>query len=312
MKEKKITDALRKIEIRCVLAIIVCSLISFLVIIAVSDQLLSKPDALVQEVGWKSYHMFTILSNMLMGIAAAMCIPFAVDGLRYHNYHLPRWYVDFMFTGTVGVALTFLVALTVLSPAAGFYRMMLYSNNILFHTTCPILSIILFFFINSDHNIKFKSTFIAIIPIVIYAILYVVMVFVIGEDAGGWRDHYQVGSMTKYLPMPVLILLMVLLGFGVATGLRLIHNAIHKRRKAEMELYYQQADAFSYPDIRSAIKALADIDRPRDLGGELTVPRRIMNIMEKKYKSGLSTEEMCELYIKAYYGGLEEKERNER
>lgn len=82
MKEKKITDALRKNEIRCVLAIIVCSLISFLVIIAVSDQLLSKPDALVQEVGWKSYHMFTILSNMLMGIAAAMCIPFAVDGLR--------------------------------------------------------------------------------------------------------------------------------------------------------------------------------------------------------------------------------------
>ena len=194
MKEKKITDALRKIEIRCVLAIIVCSLISFLVIIAVSDQLLSKPDALVQEVGWKSYHMFTILSNMLMGIAAAMCIPFAVDGLRYHNYHLPRWYVDFMFTGTVGVALTFLVALTVLSPAAGFYRMMLYSNNILFHTTCPILSIILFFFINSDHNIKFKSTFIAIIPIVIYAILYVVMVFVIGEDAGGDRKSTRLNS----------------------------------------------------------------------------------------------------------------------
>lgn len=312
MKEKKITDALRKNEIRCVLAIIVCSLISFLVIIAVSDQLLSKPDALVQEVGWKSYHMFTILSNMLMGIAAAMCIPFAVDGLRYHNYHLPRWYVDLMFTGTVGVALTFLVALTVLSPAAGFYRMMLYSNNILFHTTCPILSIVLFFFINSDHNIRFRSTFISIIPIVLYAILYVVMVFVIGEGAGGWRDHYQVERMTEYLPMPLVILIMILLAFGVATGLRLIHNAIHKRRKAEMELYYQQAEAFAYPDIRTAIKALADMDRPRDLGGELTVPRRIMNIMEKKYKSGLSTEEMCELYIKAYYGGREEKESNER
>lgn len=312
MKEKKITDALRKNEIRCVLAIIVCSLISFLVIIAVSDQLLSKPDALVQEVGWKSYHMFTILSNMLMGIAAAMCIPFAVDGLRYHNYHLPRWYVDLMFTGTVGVALTFLVALTVLSPAAGFYRMMLYSNNILFHTTCPILSIVLFFFINSDHNIRFRSTFISIIPIVLYAILYVVMVFVIGEGAGGWRDHYQVERMTEYLPMPLVILIMILLAFGVATGLRLIHNAIHKRRKAEMELYYQQAEAFAYPDIRTAIKTLADMDRPRDLGGELTVPRRIMNIMEKKYKSGLSTEEMCELYIKAYYGGREEKESNER
>lgn len=306
------TDTLRKNEIRCVLAIIVCSLISFLVIIAVSDQLLSKPDELVQEVGWKSYHMFTILSNMLMGIAAAMCIPFAVDGLRYHNYHLPRWYVDLMFTGTVGVTLTFLVALTVLSPAAGFYRMMIYSNNILFHTTCPILSIMLFFFINSDHNIKFRSTFIAIVPIVLYAILYVVMVFVIGEEAGGWRDHYQVERITEFLPMPLVILLMILLGFGVATGLRLIHNAVHQHRKAEMEAYYQQNEAFAYPDIQTAIQALADMDRPRDLGGELTVPRRIMNIMEKKYKSGLSTEEMCVLYIRAYYDGRGVKENDER
>jgi len=189
----------------------------------------------------------------------------------------------------------------VLSPAAGFYRVMLYSNNILFHLTCPILSILLFFFINSDHRIKWQSTFIAIIPVVLYALVYVLMVFIIGEEAGGWRDHYQIYRIAEYLPLPVILLILCLISFGIATVLRLVHNAIHKKRKADMERYYQQAEAFSYPDIETAIGALADLDRPYDMGGELTVPRRIMNIMERKYQSGLSTREMCIRYIEDYF-----------
>lgn len=87
-------NALKVNRLRCILAIVFCTLLSVLVFLAVSDQLLSTPDAIVQEVGWKSFHMFTILANMFMGIAAAMCIPYAVDGLRYDNYHLPRWIVN--------------------------------------------------------------------------------------------------------------------------------------------------------------------------------------------------------------------------
>jgi len=301
MEQKKLPDALRINRNRCILAIVVCSILCFLVFLAVTDQLLRDPDVLIKEVGWKAYHMFTVLSNILMAVAAAMCIPFAVDGMRYRNYHLPRWYVNLMYMGTTGVAITFLIALTVLAPAAGFYRVMLFSNNILFHLTCPILSILLFFFINSDHRIKWQSTFIAIIPVVLYALIYVLMVFIIGEEAGGWRDHYQIYRIAEYLPLPVILLILCLISFGIATVLRLVHNAIHKRRKADMERYYQQAEAFSYPDIETAIGALADLDRPYDMGGELTVPRRIMNIMERKYQSGLSTKEMCIRYIEDYF-----------
>ena len=301
MEQKKLPDALRINRNRCILAIVVCSILCFLVFLAVTDQLLRDPDVLIKEVGWKAYHMFTVLSNILMAVAAAMCIPFAVDGMRYRNYHLPRWYVNLMYMGTTGVAITFLIALTVLAPAAGFYRVMLFSNNILFHLTCPILSILLFFFINSDHRIKWQSTFIAIIPVVLYALVYVLMVFVIGEEAGGWRDHYQIYRIAEYLPLPVILLILCLISFGIATVLRLVHNAIHKKRKADMERYYQQAEAFSYPDLETAIGALADLDRPYDMGGELTVPRRIMNIMERKYQSGLSTKEMCIRYIEDYF-----------
>lgn len=288
---------------RCRLAIIVCILICFLVFLGVCMQLIENPEAESKEVGWKTYHLFTILSNMLMAVAAAMCIPYAVDGLRRNNYHLPRWYVNLMYTGTTGVAVTLIVAVTVLSPAAGFYYVMLWDNNLFLHTICPILSIFLFFHINSDHRIGFRRSFFAMIPVLAYAVVYLIMVFVIGEDAGGWRDHYQVGTVAAYLPLPVIMLILCVLCFTIANVLRLIHNRVHKRRKAVAEEYYQEAYDSDCPDIQSAIKALARDFRNRDADkrGDLVVPRRIMLMMEKKYNSGLSVGEMCSIYISEFY-----------
>ena len=289
------SDAIRTNRMRCRVAVVSCSLLSFLVFLAVCDQLLSTPDAIVQEVGWKSYHMFTILANMFAGIAAALCIPYAVDGLRYDNYHLPRWVVNVLYTATTGVALTFLIAVTILSPMTSYYRMMLYSNNILFHTINPII------FINSDHKVSFRSTFLAIAPVVLYAALYFVLVFVIGEENGGWRDHYQIRDITQYVPLPLVVLGMVLIAFAVALLLRAAHNRVHKKRKKQTVSYYQSAGEFDCPGIASAIGALAARNRSRDPGGELTVPRRILGMMEEKYKSGLPLGELCRMYIDAYY-----------
>jgi hypothetical protein len=295
------SDAIRTNRMRCRVAVVSCSLLSFLVFLAVCDQLLSTPDAIVQEVGWKSYHMFTILANMFAGIAAALCIPYAVDGLRYDNYHLPRWVVNVLYMATTGVALTFLIAVTGLSPMTSYYRMMLYSNNILFHTINPIIAILLFIFINSDHKVSFRSTFLAIAPVVLYAALYFVLVFVIGEENGGWRDHYQIRDITQYVPLPLVVLGMVLIAFAVALLLRAAHNSVHKKRKKQTVSYYQSAGEFDCPSIDSAIEALAARNRSRDPGGELTVPRRILGMMEEKYKSGLPLRELCKMYIDAYY-----------
>ena len=295
------SDAIRTNRMRCRVAVVSSSLLSFLVFLAVCDQLLSTPDAIVQEVGWKSYHMFTILANMFAGIAAALCIPYAVDGLRYDNYHLPRWVVNVLYMATTGVALTFLIAVTVLSPMTSYYRMMLYSNNILFHTINPIIAILLFIFINSDHKVSFRSTFLAIAPVVLYAALYFVLVFVIGEENGGWRDHYQIRDITQYVPLPLVVLGMVLIAFAVALLLRAAHNSVHKKRKKQTVSYYQSAGEFDCPSIDSAIEALAARNRSRDPGGELTVPRRILGMMEEKYKSGLPLRELCRMYIDAYY-----------
>ena len=37
---------------------------------------------IVQEVGLKTFRMFTVLPNMFVGVISAMSVPFAVDGIR--------------------------------------------------------------------------------------------------------------------------------------------------------------------------------------------------------------------------------------
>ena len=307
---EKISNALRGNRIRCIFAIVVCATISILEQIAITNQILFEPSELIQEVGWQMYHFFTILSNVIMGAVAAMCIPFAVDGLRYRNYHLPRWYVNLLFMGTTGVAMTFLISLAVLSPMYGFYKMMVYSNSKLFHLICPLLSVALFLFINSDHRISLKSSFIAILPVALYSIVYFIMVFLIGEENGGWRDHYKVMEVMEYLPLPVIVILVLGICFAIANLLRVPHNLIHDRRKKSVQRYYQNADPFDYPDIESAIKTLAGINRSRDKGGELTVPRRILGMLDDKYQSGMAIEELCNLYINAYYDDDSDSKNN--
>ena len=93
---------------------------------------------------------------------------------------------------------------------------------------------------------------------------------------------------------------MYLLTFGTACLLRAVHNLIHERRKKDLERYYQESEEFAYPTIQEAVRALAENERKRDKGGEVTVPRRIVNMMERKYHSGLSVRELLSIYLETY------------
>ena len=272
-------------------------LIVVFVFICIVMNLLADPTEIVEEVGTKTFRMFTVLSNMFVGVTFAMTIPFAVDGIRTRNYHLPRWIVTLTYASVICVTLTFLVALTILSPRAGFYEMMLEETNLFLHTIVPVMAIVSFLFVNSYHTIKFKTTFIAMAPMLAYAVTYLVMAILIGEENGGWRDHYR---FEELMPWYYILILMLVLTFGIATALRVVHNAMHRRDKLATERYYHTAADYDLPTIEEAIRKIASESRSRDLGGEVTVPRRIIKILEKKYQSGKSITDLCGIYLDEY------------
>lgn len=303
MKKTTHKNALRINRIRCIAALAFSLLMVSAVLVGVTKNLLATPDEYVKEVGYKTFRMFTVLSNLLIASCAVLSIPFEIEGLRHRNYHLPRWIVELIFVGATGVALTFFVTLTVLAPYAGFRLMFLQRSNLFLHLICPILSILFIIFVNDDHTISFKASLFAMIPVVIYSILYAILAIFIGPERGGWRDHYRftqihIGGVT--IPWPIVLIVALGVVFGLLTLMRLVHNKVHKTRKQQIEAYYQECEEFDYPTIEEAIVALANYEKQYDEGGEIVLPRRIIKMMEKKYQSGIPLTELCKIYVKAY------------
>ena len=93
---KKVNHRKKTHAVNSLLNLILSVMIVGGVFAAIVFNLLADPTEIVQEVGLKTFRMYTVLSNMFVGITAAMSIPFAVDGLRERNYHLPRWIIRFL------------------------------------------------------------------------------------------------------------------------------------------------------------------------------------------------------------------------
>ncbi|MBO7078533.1 MAG: hypothetical protein J6W64_01825 [Bacilli bacterium] len=241
-------------QMRCASGIIMGSIMSILALYALILNLSNYYNDDVPEAGIGTLRMFTTLSNLVLGAGAFLTIPFQIDGLRKKNYHLPRWIVDVLYFGTLGVALTFVFSVTFISLAQGFSVAMFSKSNVFLHTINPIIAIILFTFINSDHNIKFYKSLLSIIPIFLYSVVYLIFAIIIGEDAGGWRDVY---GLNAFIPWTIIYTIFLGLTFGLSNLLRFLHNKKHAHTKKMISNYYLKSHDFDNDDINSAIIKIA-------------------------------------------------------
>ena len=179
--------AIRSNRMQCLFALIGASIVAVCVCVGVVMNLVTLYDENFDHMGIRTFCMFTVNSNILAGLAMLLCIPYTVDGLRTGYYHLPDWVVVLMHVAVTAVSLTFLVSLLILAPVKGFVLIFTGSRFFL-HGVCPILSIVTFCCFINSHLIRLKESPLALIPVFIYAVVYLVMVGLIAEAHGGWHE----------------------------------------------------------------------------------------------------------------------------
>ena len=149
-----------------------------------------------------------------------MALPYTIDSLINKEYYLPNWMVDLLFAGVTSVGLTFLVSLCILSPVKGFVLIFTGSRFFL-HGVSPIVAMIAFCFFITSHVISLRESVFAMLPVLLYAMVYYFMVEILGPDNGGWDDFY--GFFTR-IPSWISLVSFMPLTFGVAAFLRFLHN----------------------------------------------------------------------------------------
>lgn len=278
----------------CLFTMISAAVVVVCVCIGVTMNLTTIYDENFDHMGLRTFCMFTVNSNILMGASMALVFPYSLDGLRKHNFHLPRWVVDMVYAGVTAVALTFLISLCVLAPVKGFVLIFTGSRFFL-HGLCPILAIVAFCFFISEQRIRFRDTLFALVPVLIYAVLYYVMVVVLGEDRGGWNDFY--GFATR-LPVWIPMVSIMPLTFLIATVIRIFHNRTFDQRRQEEAAYF--SEVFAHADIREIVAAMARFHRENAKGRDIVVPGRVIAIMVENNEGDCTWEECCGIYLKEY------------
>ena len=261
------------------------------VCVGVTMNLTTLYDVNFDHMGLRTFCMFTVNSNIFCGIAMMLTIPYTIDGMRKKDFHLPNWMVDFLLMGVTAVGLTFLVSLCVLAPVKGFVLIFTGSRFFL-HGLCPVLAIIAFCFIITNHVISIKESLIALLPVMLYAMVYYFMVEILGPDNGGWDDFY--GFFTR-IPSWISLLSFMPLTFGVATVIRLLHNRSCRRHMQWMAALINAE--FSDKTIREQIVYVAEGRRSEKKTGNIVIPVPLIVAMIKNSGDELDLEEACDIYL---------------
>jgi hypothetical protein len=80
---------------------------------------------------------------------------------------------------------------------------------------------IAFCFFITSHVISLRESVFAMLPVLLYAMVYYFMVEILGPDNGGWDDFY--GFFTR-IPSWISLVSFMPLTFAVASFLRFLHN----------------------------------------------------------------------------------------
>ena len=295
MKDKPIINARKINKMRFISGIVICSLVIAVTFVAVALSLSDYFDSGSSEAGIGTLKMFTTISNIIAAFAAAMCLPFQIDGLRRDRYKLPSWIVIVMYIGAVGVFITFFTAVTIITGYQGFVKAMLTRSNLFMHTINPILIIILFVLVISDTHIKFSYSFISLMPVILYMLFYFIMVFITHI----WNDYYHTND---YIPWPVTLLLMISISFGVCQLLRFLHNLTNKYISKNLEKYYMESPDFEFANISNAIAKLATLESKFYYeGDDVYIPVDIIALLSNRYKTNkVPVDILYDIYLENY------------
>ena len=172
--------------------------------------------------GKGAFMYFTVQSNVLMALTAAMMLVFNIITAAQPAFEAPHWMMLVKHMGTVAVMLTFSVVFFIFVPSSGVAPM-IEGDNLFLHLISPLIAALTLIVFDRGVKLSFICVLTGLIPTALYAALYYYMVMVKGPERGGWEDFYRFNAKGKWLLMAVMIFAMTaLIGLVLCLG----HNLI--------------------------------------------------------------------------------------
>ncbi len=201
--------------------------IVIMVAIAWCMMVFSVRDGMLASRGLYAMKYFTVLSNMLEGIASIAYAWALVRTLR-HGRTISREIHLLKYVSAVAVGLTFATVMLFLGPLYG-YGAMFRGANLAFHLLVPVAAMIEFCVFDIDYPLPLKTTLIACIPMLLYGIAYYANIVIngVGEwpNTNDWYGFTAAGTQWT----PLVFAIMLLATWVIAALLRVLNQRMRTR-----------------------------------------------------------------------------------
>ena len=143
-----------------------------------------RGDSTLSAAGFRSLRYFTVLSNLLEGIASLV---FAVSLLRGEP---SRRVILLKYAAAASVGLTFLTVMLFLGPVFG-YGTMFVGANFWLHLVIPLAALAEYCFIEGGGDFTVRQSAVTVVPMLVYGLVYLANILVNGPgEPPYWNDFY--------------------------------------------------------------------------------------------------------------------------
>lgn len=209
-----------KIKIAFILNIIIVLMtIASFIMMFTGFKFMHGPETTIASSTVGRFRFFTIDSNLLMGIAALL---FAIQQwkvLKGKKRRIDIRFYVYKLMATCSVGLTFIIVFFYLSRITpnGFFSIYM-NQNLFFHGLIPLLSMINFILYEKTSQLEMKHTFMAMIPVILYATYYITNILLHVENNHvspeyDWYWFVQNGVLKLVGVVPMIFLITYFIGF---------------------------------------------------------------------------------------------------
>ena len=205
---------LKKIKIASLINIVIFIMTLFAsVIMFTGFKFMIGPEPVLESTKLGMLRFFTVQSNLFMGIIAAIFAIKEMQLIKGKIEDIPLKYYILKLMSSTAVGLTFLVVFAYLGPISkDGIGSLLMNSNLFFHLLIPVVSILTFIIFERTDKIKFKYTFLGIIPTFLYEIYYLTNIFIHMENGKispiyDWYWFAQNGVWTAAIVAPMMLVI---------------------------------------------------------------------------------------------------------
>lgn len=178
----------------------------------------------LSTLGLANMRYFTVLSNILEGIASLLLAIRLGRIRRGRAEGIPHWLYLLKFLAAVMVAVTFLVVALFFGPWVG-YLSLYRGANFWFHLIIPVLAMAEFILLDRFDRVSRRETLLAPLPALVYGLAYALNLIIhgVGEPPDP-NDFYGFASWGLGVGFGIFALIL-LMSWGVGCGLRRLNAA---------------------------------------------------------------------------------------